>query len=108
MDIQKRIEDLCETQGWSPYELSKKTGLSANTVYSWRNKKTIPTIPMIERICETFEITLGQFFFGSLTELTEEENQLLEDWRCMSCLERDAINGLIHTYKLLKKEKLNE
>lgn len=105
MDIQKKIKDLCATKGWSPYELSKRAGISANTVYTWRNKTIYPTIPMLERICEAFQITLEQFFGGTDGELTQEERDLLEDWQSMSVLEKEAIKGLICTYKILRIKK---
>lgn len=105
MDIQKRINDLCQNKNWTLYQLSVRAGLSANTVYSWKKKNIIPTIPVIEKICDAFEISLEQFFCGFVGTMTKEERELLEVWQSLSDIEKKAINNLIETYLMLKRAK---
>lgn len=103
MDIRNRIKSLCDSRGWSYYELSLRAGLSVNTAYNWKNKNIIPTIPIIEKICEAFEITIEQFFSEGNSLLTEQEKQVLEAWHSLSDLEQKALCTIINTFRSIKR-----
>lgn len=77
-----RIESLCEKRQMSRYRLSQKTGLAQSSISNLLNRKSIPTIPTLEKICEGLGITLSQFFAGDgeTPDLTEEQKELLSAW----------------------------
>lgn len=106
IDITKRVNELMEMKGWSAYELSKKSGISANTVYNWDRLGAVPTLSNIIKICETMDISLEQFFFsvGSY-QLTDDENQILAEWFVLSDVEKCAILNMIDVFKELKTNK---
>ena len=96
MDIIGRIEKLCQQRGWSIYELSKKSGISSNAIYKWRNQNVQPSIPNLEAICEAFGLSLKEFFCGiGTSNLSPEQNQLLEDWSILTPKEKSILKELI-------------
>ena len=61
--IAKRIMDLCESRGISYYSLAMSCGIDKSTIYSiLGNKSKSPEVSTIKKICDGFEITLGEFF----------------------------------------------
>ena len=61
--VAKRILDLCKLNGIAPNELANRAGINPSTVYSILGSKSkSPEIATIKKICDAFEITLGQFF----------------------------------------------
>mgnify|MGYP000252510011 FL=1 len=97
MDVLKRIDEIMRKQHLNDYQLSKLSGLSTSTISNMRKRNTIPSIATLEYICDSFDMTLSQFFVDEGTLLypvndtqkdfldyfillTEEQQQLvLED-----------------------------
>ncbi|MCM1345324.1 MAG: helix-turn-helix transcriptional regulator [Muribaculaceae bacterium] len=81
-----RIESLCEKKQISRYRLSQKTGLAQSSISNLLNRKSIPTIPTLEKICEGLGVTLAQFFAGEgeTPDLTGEQKELLAVWNDLS------------------------
>ena len=80
MDILGKIYRLRIERGWSEYQLSANSGLTQSTISSWYRKKTTPTIPSLEKVCQAYGISLSQFFLEETEEqriLTESENRLM-------------------------------
>lgn len=102
INVTERINELIELKGWSPYELSNQTGISANAVYAWFKSGAMPTLQNIIKICDVMEISLEQFFCGGNYKYTEEENAILKEWFTLSDLEKSAIMNLMETFKILK------
>ena len=63
MDVIKKIKDLAEEQGWTEYRLVKESSIAASTISNIFHRNTLPNIITLESICNTFGITLSQFFF---------------------------------------------
>jgi len=59
------------------------------------NKKNIPSIVSLIKICDGFGITLSQFFdLGSLNSiLTEEEKEHLASWNCLNKREKELVEA---------------
>lgn len=72
----KRIELLCKERGIAYNELANICGLTPSTVYSIfdSTRKNI-TLSTIKKICDGFEITLGEFFTHPLFDILEQEIQ---------------------------------
>ena len=73
MDINKRITQLLQDRGWTPYRLAKESGLSDATVGNIFRRNTVPSMATLTAVCNGFGITLSQFFAeDGLVELTPE------------------------------------
>lgn len=104
VDVVKRIDELCQGRGWSYYELSLRAGLSVNAMYNWKSKGSVPTIPIIEKICEAMEISIADFFMGVDNEdLDTDEKIIMNEWINLSETEKQTILHIIDTFNELKR-----
>ncbi len=91
--IVDRIEELCALRQMSRYALSQKSGISQASISTLLNRKSVPTIQTLEKICKAFNITLAQFFAKgeSVPELTDEQRNVLELWVQMDEREKELV-----------------
>ena len=57
-----RITELRTARGWSNYSLAKKSGIPQSTIATWYKRQVCPSIEKVEILCQTFGITLADFF----------------------------------------------
>ena len=95
--IVDRIEELLELRKMSRYALSQQSGISQASISTLLNRKCIPTIPTLEKICDAFNITIAQFFSsnGSVPDLTEEQKEVLEIWTQLNEREKELVMAYI-------------
>lgn len=96
MDIIKRVRQLLDARGWTPYRLAKESGLSDATVGNMFRRNTIPSMATLTAICNGFGITLAQFFAeDGLVELTPELQELFDDWVLLTAEQKATAKQLI-------------
>lgn len=96
MDTNKRIKQLLDDRGWSPYRLAKESGLSDATVGNIFRRNTVPSMATLTAICQGFDITLSQFFAeNGLVELTPELQELFDDWVLLTAEQKAIAKQLI-------------
>ena len=72
--IARRIQDLCDKEGLNPNSLATLCGVDSSTVYSiLGDKSKSPEVASIKKICDGFEITLGEFFNTPEFDALEQE-----------------------------------
>ena len=73
--VANRIRELCKEHGITPNRLSHISGVPQATIKSILNGESKnPGIVNIKKLCDGFEITLGQFFSTSeFDELGQEQ-----------------------------------
>lgn len=70
----RRIRELCKERDITPNGLSYAAGISQSTIKSILNGESVnPGIVTIKKICDGFNITIGEFFN------TEEFNSLEQE-----------------------------
>lgn len=100
MDIPQKIKELANARGWTEYRLVKESGLAASTIANIYHINTIPSIPTLETICNTFGINLSQFFSdNNMFSLTEEQTELLNHWSSISPEQKKILLELMKTLK---------
>ena len=57
--IIERIEELCEKKHMSRYRLAQKSGIAQSSISTLLNRKSVPTIQTLEKICDG-ETTAGK------------------------------------------------
>lgn len=62
MDVIARINEIMKQQGLTEYKLAKLSNLSPSTIKNIKARNTVPSITTLESICDTFNMTLSQFF----------------------------------------------
>lgn len=96
MDISQRIKELTEARGWTEYRLVKESKLPASTIANIYHRNTIPSIPTLETICNTFGISLSQFFSNdNMISLTDEQSELLNHWASLSPEQKKSLLDLM-------------
>lgn len=74
--VAKRIRDLCKERNLTPNALSNIAGVPQATVKSILNGESKnPGTVTIKKLCDGFEITLGEFF--STPEFDELEQEII-------------------------------
>ena len=96
-DVLEKITSLREERGWTTYRLSKLSGIPQSTISTWYRKNLIPPIDKLEIICQTFGITLAEFFNDTdvLVSMTEEEKNMLSQWNLLTPAQRAAVINII-------------
>ena len=69
-----RITQLCKENNHNPSSLAYSCGMDSSTIYSILGEKSkSPEVATIKKICDGFEITLGEFFSTSEFDTLEQE-----------------------------------
>ena len=99
--IPLRITELCEKRGYTKYRLAQLTDMSQTALANIINKRSVPTVVTLERRCDTFDITLAQFFTenSGRLNLTEEQNEILEIWDGLETKEKEILLSFIRSLK---------
>ncbi len=81
-----RIQELCKERNWSYYQLAKASGISYSTLNTMINKKNMPTLPTLQKICQGFGIPITDFFEPdrAVRDLTEEQSLCLSVFTALS------------------------
>ena len=53
----QRIGELRRSFGWSQVDLAKRLGVAKQTVSNWENENIQPSIEMLLRLAQTFNVT---------------------------------------------------
>ncbi|MBS6711497.1 MAG: helix-turn-helix transcriptional regulator [Ruminococcus sp.] len=103
-NVLEKITSLREERGWTTYRLSKLSGIPQSTISTWYRKNLMPPIDKLEIICQTFGITLAEFFDDTnvFISMTEEEKNMLSRWTLLTPSQRTAVLNIIDL--LLTKE----
>lgn len=68
-----------------------------STISNIFHRGSIPSIPTLETLCNTFGISLGQFFSDGdePISLTPEQKELLDNWSTLSDQQRHLVKELL-------------
>ena len=77
--IVDRIEMLCKKRNISRYRLARRSGVALSSVSTLLNRKSVPTIYTLEKLCNGLGVTMAQFFSAENTkpDLTKEQEEFL-------------------------------
>lgn len=69
-----RIKELCKEKNFTPNGIANHSGIPQSTIKSILNgESSNPGIVTIKKLCDGFEITLGEFFAADVFEQLEQE-----------------------------------
>ena len=72
--VVRRFQDLCRERGIKYNELATQSGVTPSTVYSMMDERRRDiSIVTIKKLCDGFEITLGEFFSTPEFDALEQE-----------------------------------
>ena len=92
-----RIEELCEKRQMTRYRLAQVSGIEHSTLSNLMNRKSLPNIITLSKICDGFGITLSQFFMeeDKIVNLSEEQRHVLDTWLSLADEERVLVKTYI-------------
>lgn len=101
--IVTRIDELRVKSGLSKAALAEKIGVTPTTIGNWSKMDSMPSLAIIERVCDVTGVTIEQFFSGMKgeDEITPEE-KFLNEWRMLTATEKAAIDKVMDAYLELK------
>lgn len=98
-DVLKRIKELREARGWSVYRLAKLSNIPQSTIATWYQKNLYPPIDKIEQLCDTFEISLADFFIvADIAETSHINEKTFQNLALLSPEQRKIIMDLIEVF----------
>ena len=103
--VHKRIKDLARDRGLSPYELARRSGMAQSSLYNMFERRTMPKIDTLEKICDGMGVSLSDFFvFDSKPKaggyLTERDTKLIEVNHDLSERNQDHLLAYAHGMKI--------
>ncbi len=101
--IGKRIKSLREEYSMTQQELSRRINLDPGNLSKIEKGKVLTTIKTIAKICETFRISIGEFFNISLIEESSDRNAILTE--IISGLREKDIEQLKLVHTIVKSIK---
>lgn len=96
MDVIGRIDELMAARGWTDYRLSQESGISPSTLANIRRRHSLPSIPTLNIICQTFGISLSQFFSEETctVQLSTEQADFLSMWNKLTPKQKTLVMEL--------------
>ena len=97
----QRIEQLCADRNLTKYRLAKLAGLPQSSISNIVNRRSVPGIPTLQKLCDAFGITLAQFFAGegATPDLTIEQRKILEIWGSLNNEEKRLVTVFLQGLK---------
>ena len=95
--ILKKITEYRLERGWTEYHLAELSEVPQSTISSWYRKNSVPSLSSLEKICNTFGITVSQFLAENddPVTLTKEQQDLLARWARLTPEQQEVIFHLI-------------
>lgn len=95
--IYNRVDELRLQKGWSVYELAKRAGVTQNTLYRWKSKKSSPTLYLLENLAGALNISVVHLLIdhAEFVDSTAEQQDLLNKWNMLTDDQRKTIFSLI-------------
>ena len=102
-----KIKNLRESAGLSSSKLSSELGMTSSTISAIEIGKNLPSLQLLEKICDYFEISLSEFFAEedeskNKSDLSNEEQYILKLWNGSD----EDTKMLVKSY--LKNEKIHQ
>lgn len=69
IDVKAKINALMESNGWSEYELSRRSGVHRSTIAGIARGKNSPRVDTLDDICKAFGISISDFLKEESTDI---------------------------------------
>ncbi len=105
MDVRERLHQLMDERGWTIYKVAQEADIPWSTLRNMFKRGTDPSIATLESICHGMGITLSQFFDETnVTDLTEEQRDLIRVWSRLSEHDKALVQELVKTLDIRKSK----
>lgn len=99
-DVLDRIQYFLHLKHWSLYKLAKEADLPYSSLNNIFNRKTLPTIPTLEKICNGLGVSMSDFFAYKVNPLksntlTDNEQDLINSYRTLSTRDKELLSAYL-------------
>lgn len=99
-DVINRIKYFLEYKHWSLYKLAKEADIPYGSLSNIFNRKTIPSIPTLDKICKGFGINLSTFFEYDknpirIEGLSDLEQDIINSYRILSVMDKELLTAYL-------------
>lgn len=105
-ELHNRIEQMMCERGWSGYKLAQESNISWSTYYNMMERRTMPKIETLEKICVGLHTTVSDLLREDFTTqnyvLTKQEEFLIEEYRRMDQRDQERIIGYFHAIRSME------
>lgn len=93
MNVIERIEELRNLRGWTINRMATEAMIPPSSLSSMYERGTPPKIDTLKCLCDSFGISLAQFFSEgeSVEMVSKDEKLLLEMYRALSTQKQRAL-----------------
>lgn len=101
-NIYNRVDEIRTARGWTIYELAKRAGIAEASIHNWRDRKSSPSLYLLEAISEAFGISIIQLLINDdeIAALTEEQQDLVKRWTSLKDHQKRALLEMIKAFEL--------
>lgn len=99
--LYEKVDGLRKAKGWTLYELAKKSGVTATTLYNWRDRDSSPTLSLLDALCSALGITVLEFLADDEEIILADPalKELIEAWDPLKAEQKQYLIGLMRTMK---------
>ena len=99
--IYKKVDKMRLDKGWSIYHLAEVAEVSVNSIYSWRDRGSSPTLYLIDRIATAFDINPISLLLDEkdIFAIQEEHQELFEIWSALKTKKKTAFMNMLRSFK---------
>ena len=102
-DVLDRLQYFLNFKHWSLYKLAKESDIPYSSLSNIFNRRTLPTIPTLEKLCDGLQISMSEFFEYKSNPLKSDtlsdiEQDIINSYRILSAKDKELLttylNGL--------------
>ena len=93
MNVVQKIRQLQNERNWTDYRLAQEANISQSSLATLFSRQTPPKLEMLQSICNSFGLTLSQFFLENenIEILSDTEKKMLQVFRKLSPKQQKAL-----------------
>ena len=95
--VLNRVQQILEDRGISRYRLAMESGIAQSALTKMFHQQSTLSLPTIERICNTMDITVSQFFAENkdFIDLNDNQKEIVRLWSSLMPDEQQYFLGLL-------------
>lgn len=100
-EIYNKVDKMRLDRGWSIYYLANLAGVSENTLYSWRDRNSSPTLYLIEGLATAFGISPIALLLKEedIVAIQEEHKELFERWNGLTVEQKESLMSMLRSFQ---------
>lgn len=97
MAVYEKVDKLRKDRHMSIYELAKKAGVSCAAIYKWRDRKSTPSLYLLESLSYALNVDISALFDAEAAAcvksgvITDADKSFLNMWKGLADEQREVV-----------------